>query len=199
MQPKIIAIVAMGKKSRAICKGSDLLWVLPKDHKNLREKTFGHTLIMGRKTFESIGHPLRGRANIILTRNQEYKPEIGDEYKNDPVFVVHTPEEALKKAGEVEAYREERKIFIFGGGEIYRLMMKFTDEIYATLIDSAKKGTDYFPEFEADFEIKSEKEDVDVDKLSGKKVHFSWVDLVRLDKSRFETPRHHEKVPNFVS
>ena len=175
----------MGRTNKAICEGNELLWVLPKDHKMLKDRTMGHTLIMGRKTYESIGHPLRGRVNIVVTRNLQYKPNIPPGFESEIVIVANSTEDALKKGREEEKKINltEGKVFIFGGGEIYSQMLKDTNEIYATLVDSDKEGTAHFPHYEVEFDIVSEKRDLDVDKLDNKLTNFSWVDLKRKDST----------------
>lgn len=176
MEPKVSAIVAMGSKNRAICEGPNLLWVIPADHKRLKEKTMGHTLVMGRKTYESIGKPLRGRANIILTRNADYQPNIPAGFENEKVRVAHSSEEALTIAKEEEVLLNptDGEIFIFGGGEIYAQMLNVTTKIYATLVESDQDGTAHFPEYEHLFPKQAILGEGDHNGLK-----YRWVDLER--------------------
>ena len=140
-RPEIIAIASLGKETRFIAKGDELIWRIGEDLKRVKEITMGHPLIMGRKTYESIGRPLPGRTNIILTRNTDFTAE-GCE-------VVHTVAEALTAA---EGAEGGDRIFIFGGAEIYQLFLDKTDTLMLTVVDSAQEGTARFPEYETNFE-----------------------------------------------
>jgi dihydrofolate reductase len=125
----ISLIVAMGN-NRVIGQGNQLPWRLSADLKYFRQTTMGKSLIMGRKTYETIGRPLPGRTNIILTRNEDYQAE--------GCLVVHSLEEALELAGEGE-------VMIIGGGQLYRQFMPMADRIYMTQIDSEFDGDTFFP------------------------------------------------------
>ena len=128
----ISIIVAMGR-NRVIGKDNDLIWHLPADLKHFKETTMGKPVIMGRKTFESMGKPLPGRTNIVVTRNSQYKAK--------GCLVAHSLEKALERvSGEAE-------VFIAGGGEIYREAMPLADRMYITIIDHSFEGDTYFPEF----------------------------------------------------
>lgn len=140
-QPQVIAIASLGKETRFIAQGDELIWHNPADLKRVKELTMGHPLIMGRKTYESIGRPLPGRTNIILTRNVDYTAA--------GCLVVTSPEEALQVAKQSEG---SEKIFIFGGAEIYSLFLPQTDTLMLTVVESTKEGTARFPEFSEDFE-----------------------------------------------
>jgi len=143
---KISIIVAMAE-NRAIGKDNQLLWHISADLKRFKKITMGHPIIMGRKTFESIGKVLPGRQNIIITRKEEYQVDGGS--------VCHNPEAALKCCADAE------EAFIIGGAEIYRLFLPRTDRIYLTLIHQTYPDADtFFPKFEqADF---SETERTDI-------------------------------------
>ena len=137
----VIAVVAMAR-NRVIGDGEKLLWHLPGDLPRVKGLTMGRPLIMGRKTFESIGRPLPGRANIVLTRNQDYAP--------DGVITATDVDDALLKAKTWIEDDESRvgEIIIFGGGVIYDLFMDHTDEIDLTEIDLAPEGGATFPELD---------------------------------------------------
>lgn len=137
---EIIAIACLGKRTRYIALGDDLLWRISEDLVRVKSLTMGHPLIMGRKTYESIGRPLPGRTNIILTRNTDFRAE--------GCTVVHTVEEALAAAHDAEG---GERIFIFGGAEIYRLFLDQTDTLMLTVVDSAKEGTATFPPYADEF------------------------------------------------
>lgn len=143
---EIIAIAVLAKKTRAICHSGQLLWTIPEDLKRVKMHTLNHPIIMGRKTYDSIGHPLPQRTNIVITRNTDL------EIKG--CIIAHSLEEALKKAEEID----QEKIFIFGGAEIYRLAMEYTDKLMLTIVDSDKEGDAHFPEYEKDFVVESDEE-----------------------------------------
>ena len=131
----ITLIGAIGK-NRELGLGNKLLWHLPDDLKRFKEVTRGHAVIMGRKTYESIGRPLPERKNIIITRDAEYAAP-GCE-------VVHSIEEALKTvSGDNEA-------FVIGGGEIYKLALPYANKMDLTLVDVEQRADAYFPEFNSE-------------------------------------------------
>lgn len=139
----IKAIVAMDEE-RGIGKDGGIPWKLPKDEARMKKLTMGHPLIMGRKTFESMGKPLPGRRNIVLTRHPGFKAP--------GAVVVQTLDQALTEAAKVDDLA-----YIFGGEEIYKIATPVTDIIEMTHV-SGKHGADtFFPEFEQDFEpVRSE-------------------------------------------
>lgn len=129
-------IVAMAK-NRAIGIENRLPWHIPEDLKYFKAVTMGKPIIMGRKTYESIGRPLPGRANIVVTRNSAYAPE--------GVTVVNSVAEALgcaKKAAESVA---ETEVFIIGGEQLYRESLPFAEKIYLTEIEIELEGDAFFP------------------------------------------------------
>lgn len=125
-------IVAMGK-NREIGKDKRLLWHMPEDLKHFKKVTMGHCVIMGRKTWESIGRPLPGRKNIVVTRNNDYKTE--------GAAVVNSLEEAL------ELCKEDNQPFVIGGGELYAQAMTRARFMYITEVDEEAPADTYFPEF----------------------------------------------------
>ncbi len=129
-------VVAMGK-NRAIGKDNQLLWHLPADLKNFKKLTMGAVMIMGRKTFESIGRVLPGRTTLIVSRNPDLQIE-GAQISN-------SLESALSKARELSGNEE---VFVVGGGEIYRLALAKCDRIYLSVVDLAPEADTFFPEFE---------------------------------------------------
>lgn len=139
----ISIIVAIGKNNE-IGKKNELLWNLPADMKHFKEITSGHTVIMGQKTFESIGRPLPNRRNIILTLDRNFK--------NEGVEIVHSPEEAIKLANsytkdESILQAQDKEIFVIGGGQIYKLFMEKADKLYITHVDASFPDADtFFPE-----------------------------------------------------
>ncbi len=132
-KPTVSIIVAMAK-NRVIGKDNDMPWHLPADLKHFRKVTTGKPIIMGRKTYESIGRPLPKRHNIIISRNSDYKVEGCD--------IVASLEEAVEKAGEVD------ELFIIGGGFLYNQLINDADKLYLTFIDLEVEGDTFFPEYE---------------------------------------------------
>ncbi|MEE8589662.1 MAG: type 3 dihydrofolate reductase [Sulfurimonadaceae bacterium] len=131
--PKISIIVAMAK-NRVIGKDNDMPWHLPADLQHFRQMTLNRPIIMGRKTYESIGRPLPKRHNIIISRNVDYKVDGCD--------VVSSLDKAVEVAGEVE------EIFIIGGGFLYNQTIDQADRLYLTFIDLDVEGDTLFPEYE---------------------------------------------------
>lgn len=142
----ISIIAALQKDDRAIGKDDQLLWRISEDLKRFKELTSHHPIIMGRKTFESIGRPLPNRLNIIISRNKEYTVE--------GCMTTTSLEDALKIAQDADM----GEIFIIGGGEIYTQALPFTDTLYLSVIDAHKEGNIYFPDYSA-FTVEVTKED----------------------------------------
>lgn len=132
------SIIVAAAQNNAIGKENGMLWQMPEDLKFFKRKTTGHTVIMGRKTFESVGKPLPNRRNIIITRQQDYQV--------DGVEVVHSLDEALALCN------PDEETFIVGGAEIYSLALEKVDRIYFTLIYGEFEGADtFFPPILQDF------------------------------------------------
>ena len=136
------AIAAMSE-NRVIGRGSQIPWHLPEDFKWFKQTTLGHVLVMGRKTFESIGRPLPGRETIVLTRSG---------FSHPGVTTATTLEE-------VEAKVANRHAFIAGGAEIYRLALPRCSDLYLTLVKRTVEGDVFFPPFEEQFELAAELRD----------------------------------------
>lgn len=133
----MISMIAAIGMNRELGEGSSLIWKIPDDLKRFRVKTSGHPVIMGRKTYESIGRLLPNRSNIIITRDKEYKVE--------GAIVCNSVEQAIEKAKNVPGSDE---IFIIGGGQIYDLGIKLADKLYLTLINSQAPMADvFFPDY----------------------------------------------------
>lgn len=133
MKISIIAAIASG--NRALGKGNKLIYHIPQDLKRFKELTLGHVVIMGRKTFESIGKPLPNRTNIVISRNPSYTAE--------GTIVVHSLDEALTKAKEVE----NEEIFIIGGGQIYEEAISKADKLYLTIVEGNPNADTFFPDY----------------------------------------------------
>ena len=128
---KIILIAAMAK-NRVIGRGNGIPWHIPSELQRFKAMTMGHTLVMGRKTFESIGRPLPGRKTIIVTRNPEYR--------------AAGCSVATSLAAAIALCPETETIFIAGGGEIYREALPLAEAIYLTVLDREVEGDTLFPE-----------------------------------------------------
>lgn len=130
---KLIAMVAMTPE-RVIGKDGGLPWHLPEDLKTFKRYTTGHPIVMGRKTWDSIGKPLPNRQNIVLTRDSDWKAEGAD--------VIHSPDD-LKK---IELTCHE--VYIIGGAQVYELFMDQTDELLVSHVYHSYEGDTRFPDFE---------------------------------------------------
>lgn len=137
----ISIIAGIGKKNE-IGKNNALLWHMPADMKHFKEITTGHTVIMGRKTFEAIGRPLPNRKNIVITRDRDYM--------KDGIHTVNSLDEALRLVSlengkNFEENQDEVEAFIMGGGEIYKESIDKANKLYITKIDQAFDADTFFP------------------------------------------------------
>jgi len=162
----VVIIAGMGKTNRVIGKENGLLWHVPADLKRFKELSFGHPVIMGRKTFESIvnilGKPLPGRTNIVITRNPGY------EHKG--ALVAYSLEDAFALA----ATLNPTEIHIGGGAELYKQALPFVDRLHLTFFNEDKAGDTFFPEFSEDF---AEVAQHPPQEHNG--IEFQWVDYER--------------------
>ncbi len=126
----MLSIIVAVADNHLIGGSNKLLWHLSADLKRFKSLTMGHPVIMGRKTFESIGRPLPGRENVVITRNSKFKA--------DGITVVSSLDEALKKF-------TDRDVFIIGGAEIYAQSLSMADRIYLTRIYHSFEGDAFFP------------------------------------------------------
>ena len=122
-------------EGRGIGKDNKLLWRIPDDMKRFRELTMGHPVIMGRKTYESIGRPLPGRTNIIVTRDASYQAA--------GCKIVHSIEEAIKLAKSLD----QEEIFVIGGAQIYKETIGKADKLYLTIVKGIYDADTFFPEY----------------------------------------------------
>lgn len=133
LEQKISIIAAIGK-NREIGKAGGLLWRIPEDLKRFKEITMGHPIIMGRTTYQSIGRPLPGRDNIVVTR------DLG--FRAGGCTIVHSLEEAFQQA------QNNNEIFIIGGGQIYQQTLPLATKLYLTLVEKEFPEADtYFPDY----------------------------------------------------
>lgn len=133
----IISMIAAMAKDRIIGKDNDMPWHLPADFAWFKRCTMGKPVVMGRKTYESIGRPLPGRQNIVISRDVALEIE--------GVTTVTSVDEALSAAGEVE------EVMIIGGGSIYQACLPRADKLYVTYIDADLDGDTQFPDWGSDY------------------------------------------------
>ncbi len=129
-----ISIVVAISTNHAIGKNNQLLWHLPADLKHFKEITTGHPIIMGRKTYDSIGRPLPNRRNIVITRNKDLQIA--------GVEMVSSVEEAISLC------KQENEVFIIGGAEIYKHALPLTNRIYLTTVHQHYEADAFFPELD---------------------------------------------------
>lgn len=142
----ILSLLVAASENNVIGKDNKLPWHLPNDLKYFKNQTWGMPILMGRKTFESIGKPLPGRKSIVITRNNDWR--------HDGVEVVHSIEEAIQKARSFGV----KEIFVIGGAEIFNTALPDASRIYLTRIHTKFDGDVYFPEVpENDWQLTSER------------------------------------------
>jgi len=137
--PKISLIAAVGENG-VIGKGSEMPWRIKSEMQYFKRTTQGHPVVMGRKSFESLGKPLPGRANIIISRNPDYRI--------DGCVTVTSLDEGLAAARDIAARDGIDEIFIGGGSEIYRQTLPAADRLYLTEVHLAPEGDIRFPAFD---------------------------------------------------
>ncbi|MDP9049011.1 MAG: dihydrofolate reductase [Bacteroidota bacterium] len=160
-----VSIIVAISENHAIGKNNQLLWHLPRDLKHFKDITSGHTIIMGRRTFDSVGKPLPNRRNIVVTRQ--------------PITiagceVVNSVEAALALC------KDEDEVFIGGGAEIYKLAMHFTDRIYLTIVHHYFEADTFFPEIDMNEWKEVSKDDYEADTKN--LFSYSFITLERHDK-----------------
>lgn len=134
----IITIIAAMDENRVIGRENQMPWDLPSDRKRFHAVTRGHPVILGRKTFESIGRPLSARTNIVLTRQQDYRAE--------GCVIVHDLDSAFAACGGAD------EVFICGGEEVFQETISLADRIYLTIVHEEFEGDVFFPEIPPSFE-----------------------------------------------
>lgn len=150
-----IVIIAAVAENGVIGRAGGLPWGIPEDMKRFRELTLGHAVIMGRKTFESIGKPLDGRANIVITSQKDYAQK--------GIVIARSVEEAFEKS------ENEDTLFVMGGQGVFEAALPFADRLELTLVRRAAEGDAYFPS------ISGEWKEVRRDEREG----FSFVTYIR--------------------
>lgn len=134
---KLSLVVAVAKNN-AIGKNNQLLWRLPNDMRFFKNRTWGLPVIMGRKTYESLGKPLAGRLNIVITHQQNWRPD------NEDVVVVNSLDAAIESA----ALSDAKEASIIGGGEIYKQSIERAERIFLTRVYATPEADTYFPEID---------------------------------------------------
>lgn len=146
----IISIIVAIAENNAIGKNNELLWHLSGDLKKFKQITTGHTIIMGRKTFESIGKPLPNRRSIVITRNSNYQVPEG-------VIVAQSLEDAFSYC------YAEKEVFVIGGGQIYKTALPLADKLYLTTVHKNFDADTFFPEINMPEWLPKETEQIPVD------------------------------------
>jgi dihydrofolate reductase len=161
---KLSLIVAVAENG-VIGHNNQLIWHLPNDLKQFKRLTTGHCIIMGRKTFESIGKPLPNRTSVIVSRNLDYQV--------DGCVTFDSLGNAILFAKQIE----EEEAFIIGGAEIYRLALPIVDKIYLTEVHHAYEGDTFFPTIDKNIWQETHREDFETDEKH--LVKYSFVELER--------------------
>jgi dihydrofolate reductase len=138
-----VTIVSAMSKNKVIGRDNTLPWHLPQDLKRFKSLTLNQVVVMGRKTYESLGKSLPNRLNIILTKDTKWK-----DIKGDNTYVYYSVEEVLERF-------KTRDLFIIGGSEIYKAFMDYADKMEITLIEKDIEGDTFFPEITEEWEIEN--------------------------------------------
>lgn len=161
----MITIIAAIAENNALGKNNQLIWHLPADLKRFKKTTLNHCVIMGRKTFESLGKPLPNRTNTLITHDKNYKAE--------GCIVVNSLKEALQLA-----LKEDENPFILGGAEIYKQAMPFADKLDLTFVHHKFDADVFFPEIDKKIWKETSREDFKADEKN--KYNYSFVTFERL-------------------
>lgn len=168
MKPKISLVIAKARNN-VIGKDNQIPWHLPADLKHFKHITYGHNIIMSRKTFESIGKPLPGRTSLVITTQKDLQ------YDFDNVKVVHSLDEALNESF------DQKEVFVIGGSIIFQIALPVTDRIYLTEINAEPEGDTFFPKLELDYWTITEREYHKADENNPYNYEF-----ITLDKKEFD-------------
>ena len=159
--PKISLIAAIASGNRALGKDNKLIYHIHEDLQRFKKLTSGHPVIMGRKTFESIGNPLPFRTNIVITHDKTYSME--------GIIIVHSLDEALR----LVQLKGDNEVFIIGGGQIYQEAVSKADKLYLTIVEGSPEADTFFPDY-SDFKKKVFEESHESDGLK-----YKFLDLER--------------------
>lgn len=147
----VVAMIVAMSENRVIGRNNQLPWYLPNDLKYFKAVTMGKPVIMGRKTFESIGRPLPGRANIVVTRNPDWSAE--------GVRVAHSPQAALQLARDIALVDGVKEVMVIGGAELYADLLPLADRLYITRVHARVEGDALFPQLNENEWRESARED----------------------------------------
>lgn len=161
MNKPVISLVSAIGRNRELGKDNKLLWDIPEDMKHFRELTSGHPVIMGRKTFESIGRPLPNRTNIVVSRDPNYVAP--------KCIAVDSLQKAIERAKQVE----QDEIFVIGGGQIYEQAMPLADKLYLTIVDADFEADTFFPDYSEFKKVVSKRQSKDLH------YRYTFLELVR--------------------
>lgn len=163
----MISLIVVHDLNRVIGMENKMPWYIPSELAYFKEKTMGKAIVMGRNTFESIGRPLPGRLNIVVTRNKEYQ--------NEAVTVVHSIDEAIEIATK---YHDE--VMVIGGEQIFKEVLPNADLLYVTLIHHTYEGDTFFPAYEQDWKVVSASEKITTE--DG--IHYEYLLLKRKNREQ---------------
>ncbi|ADL53554.1 dihydrofolate reductase [Clostridium cellulovorans] len=161
----MLSIIVAKSQNHVIGKDNELIWRISEDLKRFKKLTMGNTIIMGRKTFESLPGILEGRHHIVITRNKDYKVD------NENVTVLYDINQVKN------CIKEDQENFIIGGEQIYKELLPSTDKIYLTEVDREADGDAYFPILDEKAWIVKNQSEVFCDEKND--LQFKYVDLVR--------------------
>jgi len=159
----MITIIAAIAKQNALGKNNQLIWHLPADLKRFKQVTSNHHVIMGRKTYESLGKPLPNRTNIIITRNRDFKAE--------GCIIVNSLQQAI------DASKDDQNPYILGGAEIYKQAIEFVDKLDLTFVHHTFDADAFFPNIDTAIWKETSREDFKADEKN--KYDFSFVTFER--------------------
>lgn len=147
MDKPIISIICAVASNRAIGKDNKLLWYIKKDFQHFKEKTLGHAILMGQRTYESIGKPLPGRTTVVVSDDLSFNPS--------GVVMARSIEEGLNKSRELES----EEVFICGGASIYAQTIDMADKLYLTVVEGNFEADTFFPDYSKFNKIVSARDD----------------------------------------
>lgn len=161
-----VCIIVAISTDNAIGRGNDMIWHIREDLKQLKRVTMGSPVIMGRRTYESIGRPLPGRLNIVISRTMG---------PTEGIVLVGSLEEALEVAGKAaEGEGGTGRCFIMGGGQVYARSMNLADRLFVTHVDAPSGGADtYFPQIDPQIWEEESRSEEQLDPASGHKFSFA--------------------------
>jgi dihydrofolate reductase len=164
---EVVHVVAVDQQ-HCIGRDNQMAWHIPADFKHFREITQGGVVVMGRKTFESIGRPLPKRVNIVLTRQTDWSA--------DGIQITHSLEDALNVAAEVALTQEKQSIFVIGGADFYTQTLPFADRLEITHVALDVQGDAFYPPVPAEFVAVSREPQID----DSHQIHFEFVRYQRI-------------------